>query len=78
MGFVDGNLVCEFYTFIIPGAVTKNATIGPITDVIFRVSRGSLGSSVNKYGGFSKYTVLSICIICKCIYGFISTVKARY
>jgi hypothetical protein len=28
-----------------------------ITDVIFRVNRESLGSNVNKYAGFRKYTV---------------------
>jgi hypothetical protein len=30
-----------------------------MNDVIFRVNRESLGSNVNKYGGFWKYTVFA-------------------
>jgi hypothetical protein len=29
-GFVDEKFLCEFYTFITPGAVAKNATIGSL------------------------------------------------
>jgi hypothetical protein len=48
------------------GLASDNAHFDPtllllvkITVVIFRVSRESLGSNVNKYGGFWKYTVFA-------------------